>query len=185
MYDYEGLDSGFVYLTVSAYRYLNRCICIYILCVSPEKGFYDYLLVHAVIDCERSLIFFEPIAWWIYLSVTIVCAYDISLEMFSVSMIICWCVRSSIVNVVLHALSREFDEFTCSLPFYVRMKFPLRCSFFPGPSIVSHRVSFMFIFLSSHFDSRILCAQLCPRAYLRPRASLICHGSAQFRPRAK
>ena len=47
------------------------------------------------------------------------------------------------------------------------------------------RVSFMFIFLSSHFDSRILCAQLCPRAYRRPRASLIGHGSAQFRPRVR
>ena len=47
---------------VSVYMYLNRCICIYILCVSPEEGFYDYLLVHAVIDCERSLIFVEPMA---------------------------------------------------------------------------------------------------------------------------
>ena len=98
--------------------------------------------------------------------------------------IICWCVRSSIVNVVWHALSREPDEFICSLPFYVRMIFPLRCSVCPGPPIVSHRVSFMLIFLSSHLDSRIFCAQLCPRTYLRPRASLIGHGPAQFRPRA-
>ena len=64
------------------------------------------------------------------------------------------------------------------------MIFPFRCSVCPGPPIVSHRVSFMLIFLSSHLDSRIFCAQLCPRAYLRPRASLIGHGPAQFRPRA-
>ena len=57
----------------------------------------------------------------------------------------------------------------------------LRCSVCPGPPIVSHRVSFMLIFLSSHLDSRIFCAQLCPRTYLRPRASLIGHGPAQFR----
>ena len=74
LYDFEGLDSGFVNPeniferscffcnVVSVYMYLNRCICIYILCVSPEEGFYDYLLVHAVIDCERSLTFFEPMA---------------------------------------------------------------------------------------------------------------------------
>ena len=46
----------------------------------------------------------------------------------------------------------------------------------------------MFIFLGSHFDSRILCAQLCLRAYHRPRVSSISatgqlnfgHGSNNF-----
>jgi len=128
-HDFEGLDNGFVNPeniferscffcnVVSVYMYFNRCICIYILCFSPEESFYDYLLVHAVIDCERSLTYFEPMARWIYLSVTILCAYAISLEMFSVFKIICWCVRSSIVNIVLHALSLEVDEYTCSLQF--------------------------------------------------------------------
>ena len=33
-------------------------------------------------------------------------------------------------------------------------------------------------------ERQVVCAQLCPRTYLQPRASLIGHGPAQFRPRA-
>ena len=102
------------------------------------------------------------------------------------SVIICWCVRSSIVNVVLHALSREFDEFTCSLPFYVRMIFPLRCSVFPGP--------FLLIVIAFHSCLFSLVAILIQESYVLSFAhvptvghglSLIGHGSAQFRPRVK
>ena len=55
-------DLVFFCNVVAVYRYFNRCICIYILCFSLEESFYDYLLVHAVIDCKRSLTYFEPMA---------------------------------------------------------------------------------------------------------------------------
>ena len=143
--------------------------------------------------------------------------------------IICWCMRASIVNVVLHffwaiAVNLFIRFYFMGVWYFswdvqcvcdyllVRLRssnvnmfymlwtvinllvryhfmcvwyFPWVVQFFLGHFAYFHRVSFMFIFLSSHFDSRILCAQLCPRAYRRPRASLIGHGPAQFRPRVK
>ena len=83
--------------------------------------------------------------------------------------------RSSIVNVVLHALNR--DQFTCSLSFYVRMIFPLSCSVFSW--------AILLIVIAFHSCLYSLVAILIQESYVLSFAHVptVGHGSAQFRPR--
>jgi hypothetical protein len=161
-------------------------LCIYILWVSLEDGPYNYLLVHAGIDPVNFWID-SRWGWWVNVFVEALSTiprehlpglrdtrYKIScrsLDRFWVGSVGECFRRSFIPNYILP--TSHLPNSTPHLPYQNKC----RIMWCVGVAYSLHELHalrsdpslirwYLYFHLSSYFDSRIFCAQLCPRTYL-------------------